>query len=792
MSSHLAPLTPSPKSSHDTNATGLVFFPQPDPAPCEGVEDSQDYFGSASCPSPAPSSSISPSQNFAWNARRLSFGDRSRPPFFSLDPGLDLELDIGLGLGPGGVERLPDEPEYPPSIPPQAAAMTATSSPTRPLLLQDTVRPSSSNKMSSSVASLHTIQGDEHKPNKKPFGRTFLAPSPTIVALSVPDSDPSKSAIKRQLTPLVPVGFVSPPRPTGAAPSSHLTKAAAQSAQSASLKGNLSRTDSATLYPSLSISRRLGHARRDSGDSQRTVRPTDGLKPDIHGASQAASQTPPGSRIEARHLDHTVSIIQQQGKADDIGPCHTKYSSEGTYVPPRRPATNRFASQGSGGLPLRPRLDQDSSTKLRSYSMSAPFQRHTGASSSPLARPTSPLAHQSYSYSGDGRGSLQPLTPRDRLPVEEGLVHFPFPTDPTPAGEVVRPVSPASASRFKRPISPSFPNDSFSPYLSGQHTHINPHTHSHQTLSSAPKRPKSPTTARESLKVVLARNTELALRKGEDDDNDDDDDDRRDSLDRLVHVAQKAEYGSVPFYHPHPPSHLSTRREPLRLPSSTTSLPVRSASPFSYHHPHQLRRNQEIGSGRPLSRHQHTTLTITDSDPPLRTNVNVSGTIVPIRPKPRKGFTLSSLFSQSPPHNLHQQQQQYQAKPTLLPPHRPETSSPPQTNEDLPTPPENSPVSPPPDVVDLGYSDHYPHQRFDVNKISETLRGMTGRVSFAEVEGLSHPGDAFADGLNNHELEVEHEDQREIARVGGVNPLSKQRRNHSRPGSGSRRWTLPF
>ncbi|OCF45387.1 hypothetical protein I317_00632 [Kwoniella heveanensis CBS 569] len=758
-SHHLPPPTPSPNT--DSNATGLVFFPQPDRA----REEEEDYFAAPARVPPRSGTHRGvidhPSQTFAWNSRRLSFGGRL--PF-----SLDAEINIGLGLGLGGIERLPDEPQYPPSVPlvnqykPQETEMPRT-------------------------ASLQTLAMSDHEasePTKKPFGHSFLAPSPTII--SIRDSDTSISKIKRQLTPLIPVGFVSPPRPSNQPPPS-------PDGQSASTKRSLGPTDSSTLYPSLSRPKQLGHARRDSGDSQRTVRPGDGLVPLLQSAKQAAtcSSSASSSPLDAPFWDASIPTDKKGCNYGDSE--HVKYSNEGTYVPPRRPATSRFASQGSG-LPLKPRAKQES--RLRSHSVSAPF---VGAgnrtantirgrpSSSAISRPSCPLSRQLYA--GDRRGSLHTLSPYCPHPDGEGLVHFPFP----PAENIIRPISPASASRFKRPVSPSLPPEDTSSWPQcfghGEHTH----THSHQTLSSAPKRPKSPTTAQESLRVVLARNTEAAEKAGAEAD-DDEDDDRSDSLDRLVRVAQRAEYGSLPLYQPHPPSPLSLYRKPLSLPPPMVKLSVGSVPPVNCYQ-HQYLLHQRVNGHSPqMRRGEYTSPSIANVREPsmYHHNGDEDATVMPVGPRPRKGFTLSSFFPPSPP--LSHGQKHKHLSPSPRGQCRPIATTPPTNDDDfLPTPPETSRVSPAADLTTA---------RFDVDKITETLRTNKGRVSFAELEGMSHPSNADTLSLVNDHRDDDDDDDREssggmIAATSGRAPvpsstIQKGRHQHRRPGSSSRRWTLPF
>ncbi|WWC69256.1 uncharacterized protein I206_103194 [Kwoniella pini CBS 10737] len=112
-------------------------------------------------------------------------------------------------------------------------------------------------------------------------------------------------------------------------------------------------------------------------------------------------------------------------------------------------------------------------------------------------------------------------------------------------------------SRFRRPVSPTLPEDLLTPHT--------PNTYTHRTLSSAPKRPNSPTTARESLNAVLLRHSNK---------HQDDSQDEEDSLNRLIESAQRFESGGnyFPITPPKSPSY-SSRTVPS--PTQPNAKPTR-------------------------------------------------------------------------------------------------------------------------------------------------------------------------------------------------------------------------
>ncbi|WWC89762.1 uncharacterized protein L201_004688 [Kwoniella dendrophila CBS 6074] len=115
-----------------------------------------------------------------------------------------------------------------------------------------------------------------------------------------------------------------------------------------------------------------------------------------------------------------------------------------------------------------------------------------------------------------------------------------------------------TTTRFSRPVSPSLPEDTLTPLS-------NPFTYTHRTMSSSPQRPKSPTSAKESLNAVLTRISGQIL--NEDSDNEEG------SLDRMIRAVQKFESGSS--YIPRTPPKTPTITAST-LPSSPVTDPSRA------------------------------------------------------------------------------------------------------------------------------------------------------------------------------------------------------------------------
>ncbi|KAK6903144.1 hypothetical protein I203_108407 [Kwoniella mangroviensis CBS 8507] len=420
-----------------------------------------------------------------------------------------------LAFGLGGIDKLPDEPFYP-----STSITFRDIDPLPAIPLNATQHPSSGSRGGTNGNQLlpsaipYSNSGisqpvETQKEKRKPFGHTFLPPLP-----------PQQKGVP---TPLLPMGFLPPPsswRP----PSSR-----------SPTKSPLRRTDSDVLLPSEAdiqaeeLKRPIkfnGHVRKSSNDSEMTIKLGNGFV--------ALGVSPPQDFDDGDSGD----FHSQPQKPMSINTYGHGYGIE----PRSKPNISRTVSQRdpiavrqegySGGSGNGNRYRSSSTTDINPKSPPQP--------SSPT--PYSYKPHVSSPLNQNGR----PTSP------------IPFAIDE----DYFQPQWQATiGSRFTRPVSPSLPEDLLTP-----HAH---NIYVHQTLSSAPKRPKSPTTARDSLNAVLTRHPKY-------EDGDDAEGYEEDSLDRLIRNAQRFESGSSSYFPNTPPE--SPSAHPYILPLSSNSNVIKSKS----------------------------------------------------------------------------------------------------------------------------------------------------------------------------------------------------------------------
>ncbi|WWD01185.1 hypothetical protein V866_008125 [Kwoniella sp. B9012] len=415
-----------------------------------------------------------------------------------------------LALGLGGIDELPDEPFYPST---SGTFSGFNSLPTIPL--NSTQHPSSGSGGSTNGNQLlpsaipYSNSGisqsvETQKEKRKPFGHTFLPPLP-----------PQQKGVP---TPLLPMGFLPPPSswrpPCNRSPT----------------KSTLRRTDSDILLPfeaeiqAEEIERPIklnGHMRKSSNDSEVTIKLGNGFV--------ALGVSPPqdfddGDSGDFYSQPQIPMSINTYGHGYGIEP-RSKPNISRT-VSQHDPTTVRQESY-SGGSGNGNRYRSSSTSDINSKSPPRP--------SSPT--PYSYKPHVSSPLNQNGR-------PTSPIPFAMDEDYF------QPQGQAT------SGSRFTRPVSPSLPEDLLTPHAHNIYTH--------QTLSSAPERPKSPTTARESLNAVLTRHPRYEH------DEDDAEGYEEDSLDRLIRNAQRFESGSSSYFPNTPPKSPSAHPYTLPIPCNSS------------------------------------------------------------------------------------------------------------------------------------------------------------------------------------------------------------------------------
>ncbi|WWC60906.1 uncharacterized protein I303_103482 [Kwoniella dejecticola CBS 10117] len=565
----IPPLSPSSSftsSALDTPSPArLVFFPHPHSQQSDfDSSGEEDVFAS-----PISASRSLPKNNTRYASRKsLSEYDES-------DFGGATSIPIS-SLGLGGIDRLPDEPIYPQASsygehgPNTTSAGKQTSSSQRFLLDQSATPDHIDTLMPSPIINSHEGSPMKEEKRKLPFGHSFLAPLPAA-------SDAPQ--------PLVPMRFMSytkPPPSSWRSPQLYpqTPKRDREMGKAhRSPTSPLRRTDSETLLPDPPYNDNKhseqellkrpvhlnGHMRKKSNDSEMTIKLGDGFAP-LHLPQDRLGQVQQPLQHNIHNQEH--SSIFNYGHEVATAPNMPRHASHQVYNNTFQPTGGRYRSSSTSHVLTKP---------TRPTGPSSPYQPFA---SSPLidGRPSSPIpfamdedyaeSHtHSHQYSHQGLG----------------------------LGLGMNPVDSSTIGRFPRPVSPTFPEDLLTPHT--------PNTYTHQTLSSAPKRPKSPTTARESLNAVLIRHPSSF--------DADDDDEREDSLDRLVQATQRFESGS---------SYLP--RTPPKSPPS--QLSILSSSPSQ------------------------------------------SSSTKPIRPKVKRGFPiLKSLFPPSPPPSTPSLRDQTGPRPQL-------------------------------------------------------------------------------------------------------------------------------
>ncbi|WVW82875.1 hypothetical protein I302_104887 [Kwoniella bestiolae CBS 10118] len=513
MTIYTPPLSPSSSStsSSDTpsSPSRLIFFPQPLHF---DEEEEEDVF--AATPSPVYRSPI----------------QRSITDHFG-----SLAVGLGLGMGAGGIDRLPDEPFYP-----QSTIKGFDTS----LPLGSSTLPSSqggagggANQLLPSATPYGSATSPHEPPNqkerRKPFGQSFLPPLP-----------PSQEGVP---TPLVPMGFLSsaPPSSWRASPRKN----------GSSPRSPLRRTDPDILLPSSyeeelveeqeKLKRPIktnGHMRKSSNDSEMTIKLGNGFV--------ALGRTDNPQDAEYGSNGYSDGKGNSTGNFRSFQPLSYSSSYAPGYGNPRRPNISRHVSQQNPTIPQENYTTSafnSTGGRYRSSStsnvMPRPLQQEINRPSSPTPTPYKPHVTSSLHQNGIPR----PTSPISFAMNEnyfhhgDGLQFYP-------------------TSRFTRPISPSLPEDLLTP-------NANTNTYTHQTLSSAPKRPKSPTTARESLNAMLVRHPR----------DEDEEGYEEDSLDRLIRNAQRFEAGSSSYFPKTPPKTPSSHPYTLPLPSNPGAIKAKNS-----------------------------------------------------------------------------------------------------------------------------------------------------------------------------------------------------------------------
>ncbi|WWD16119.1 hypothetical protein CI109_100544 [Kwoniella shandongensis] len=356
-------------------------------------------------------------------------------------------------------------------------------------------------------------------------------------------------------------------------------------------------------------------------------------------------------------------------------------------------------------------------------------QRMAALRKTTIATVSSPLASSSSSYSAriddnvreSGRSTPTAKSSKSRCAAPKKSNHVDMITEPilteVPMFKIHR-----SLSRDNRPISPTLPDAKLN----------DENTHRHQTVSSAPKRPKSPNTAKESLEEVLSKHLPGS-------------EENAGALDKLIEVAQKVEDGSLHLAgRPRPPSPATIElRRAINVNAARASSPDRDrdsiSSRASTYPPRSYQSESEIeAEAKDLD---------TDTDVPL------------IETKPRRGFlSLRSLFPTSPKRTKRA------LSPNTLDEH------------------EEQPPSPRLEALSEDQKSAAPQKRtdFDVDKISAILKDTRERVCFAELEGVGEPQSSS----------VEEEDQEDPVEV-GREAEGEEDPKAVRPSAG-RRWTFPW
>ncbi|WWD09930.1 hypothetical protein V865_008060 [Kwoniella europaea PYCC6329] len=416
-----------------------------------------------------------------------------------------------LALGLGGIDKLPDEPFYPST---SSTFSGVNSLPNIPL--NSTQLPSSGSGGDTNGNQLlpsaipYSNSGisqpsETQKEKRKPFGHSFLPPLP-----------PQQKGIP---TPLLPMGFLPPLSSWQPPPHRSPTKS------------TLRRTDSDILLPfeaeiqAEETKRPIklnGHMRKSSNDSEMTIKLGNGFV--------ALGESPPQDTDDGKNGDfqsqpRNAMIINAYGHGYGIE--RRSKPNISRTLSQRDPTTVRHESHSGGS---------GSGNRYRSSSFSDINPKSPPRPSSPT--PYSYKPHVSSPLNQNGR-------PTSPIPFAIDEYHF------RPQGQAT------SGSRFTRPVSPSLPEDLLTPYAHN--------TYTHQTLSSAPERPKSPTTARESLNAVLIRHPKY-------EDDEDGEGYGKDSLGRLIRNAQKYESGPSSYFPNTPPKSPTSHPYTLPLPSNSNGI----------------------------------------------------------------------------------------------------------------------------------------------------------------------------------------------------------------------------